>query len=171
MEQQSTDGDNYGKRPLWQWVFIYLVLAVIVYGLIYYFIFKQKRDYTTSAPQENSQANQSAPQPTSQASAPETASENVVTYTNSGFSPSVLKVKAGTTVTFANKASDSMWVASAIHPTHRSYPTTGGCIGSTFDSCKNIARGSSWAFIFDIKGTWKYHNHLDPKETGTIVVE
>lgn len=26
---------GYGKRPMWQWVVIYLIVAVIVYGLIY----------------------------------------------------------------------------------------------------------------------------------------
>ncbi len=26
---------GYGKRPVWQWVVIYLVVAVIVYGLVY----------------------------------------------------------------------------------------------------------------------------------------
>ena len=26
---------GYGKRPMWQWVVIYLVAAIIVYGLIY----------------------------------------------------------------------------------------------------------------------------------------
>ncbi len=28
---------GYGKRPMWQWVVIYLVVAIVVYGLIYYF--------------------------------------------------------------------------------------------------------------------------------------
>lgn len=32
--KESSKG--YGKRPLWQWVVVYLVLAVIVYGLVYY---------------------------------------------------------------------------------------------------------------------------------------
>lgn len=27
---------NYGKRPLWQWIVIYVVIAIVVYGLIYY---------------------------------------------------------------------------------------------------------------------------------------
>ncbi len=27
---------SYGKRPKWQWVVIYLVVAVVVYGLIYF---------------------------------------------------------------------------------------------------------------------------------------
>jgi len=28
--------NGYGKRPMWQWVLIYVVLAVILYGAIYY---------------------------------------------------------------------------------------------------------------------------------------
>ncbi len=32
--KKSTKG--YGKRPVWHWVVIYLVVAVIVYGLVYY---------------------------------------------------------------------------------------------------------------------------------------
>jgi len=40
---------GYGKRPVWQWVVIYLVLAIIVYGLIYYiWIRKTGTNGTTS---------------------------------------------------------------------------------------------------------------------------
>lgn len=36
-DQQSSDqSTGYGKRPAWQWVLIYVVGAIIVYGLIYY---------------------------------------------------------------------------------------------------------------------------------------
>jgi len=31
--QKPTKG--YGKRPMWQWVVLYIVVAIIVYGLIY----------------------------------------------------------------------------------------------------------------------------------------
>ncbi len=31
--QKPTKG--YGKRPMWQWVLIYVIAAIIVYGLIY----------------------------------------------------------------------------------------------------------------------------------------
>ncbi|MEX2006636.1 MAG: hypothetical protein WD877_00445 [Candidatus Saccharimonadales bacterium] len=31
---------SYGKRPMWQWVLLYVVLAIIVYGLIYYFFLR-----------------------------------------------------------------------------------------------------------------------------------
>lgn len=34
---QKTKG--YGKRPLWQWIVLYVIIGAIVYGLIYYFFF------------------------------------------------------------------------------------------------------------------------------------
>lgn len=97
--------------------------------------------------------------------------KSIVIYTDAGFSPSTLTVKKGDTVTFTNTASDAMWVASNPHPIHNGYPTTGGCIASTFDACKNIAPGGSWSFKFDLVGAWKYHNHLNPGEGGTIIVQ
>jgi flagellar basal body-associated protein FliL len=36
---------GYGKRPMWQWVVIYLVVAIVVYGLIY-FLFIHKSSGT-----------------------------------------------------------------------------------------------------------------------------
>lgn len=33
---------EYSKRPLWQWILIYLVVGVAVYGLIYYFVFSKR---------------------------------------------------------------------------------------------------------------------------------
>lgn len=30
---------GYGKRPMWQWVVIYLVIAIVVYGLVYLLFF------------------------------------------------------------------------------------------------------------------------------------
>ena len=32
---------GYGKRPIWQWVVLYLVVGAIVYGIIYYFFMSQ----------------------------------------------------------------------------------------------------------------------------------
>lgn len=29
---------DYSKRPIWQWVVLYIIIAVIAYGLIYYFL-------------------------------------------------------------------------------------------------------------------------------------
>lgn len=37
-----TQNNGYGKRPLWQWIIIYAVIAVVVYGVVYYFIIAKK---------------------------------------------------------------------------------------------------------------------------------
>ena len=116
-----------------------------------------------------SQAPSSGTPPTQSNPAP--ASSATVTYTDNGFSPSTVTIAKGGTVTFQNSASDDVRVASNPHPIHNGYPTTGGCVGSTFDSCKNIAPGSSWSFTFDFSGSWGYHNHLNPSEGGTIIVQ
>jgi hypothetical protein len=47
-DQDSPDKPKkgYGKRPLWQWVLLYVVLAIILYGLVYY-IFIRKTGSTS----------------------------------------------------------------------------------------------------------------------------
>jgi len=97
--------------------------------------------------------------------------ESVITYTDDGYSPTDLEIKAGETVTFKNESSQSMWPASAMHPTHKEYPTTGGCLGSAFDACMGVQPGDSWSFKFGIAGNWKYHDHLSPKNFGAITVK
>ena len=97
--------------------------------------------------------------------------ESVITYTDDGYSPSALEIKAGETVTFKNESQQSMWPASAMHPAHKEYPTTGGCLGSAFDACMGVQPGDDWSFKFDIAGNWKYHDHLSPKNFGAIIVK
>lgn len=48
MEDSPQQGYGYGKRPLWQWVVIYLIIGGIVYGLVYYFVFARKGGYSAS---------------------------------------------------------------------------------------------------------------------------
>jgi len=86
-----------------------------------------------------------------------------VTYTNDGFAPAELTVKAGTTVTFINQSGSPMWVASAPHPTHTLYPE--------FDEKASVTKGGSYSFTFDKVGTHPYHNHLHPSNYGKIIVE
>ncbi len=45
----SSKGGGYGKRPVWQWVAIYLLVAVVVYGAIYYFFMKDSGDSSSSS--------------------------------------------------------------------------------------------------------------------------
>ncbi len=100
---------------------------------------------------------------------------NTATITSSGFEPKTLTVKAGTTVTFVNEDANKHWPASAMHPTHTLYPGSDikkcGTGEAIFDACKGLEQGESFAFMFNEKGSWKYHDHLSVSSTGTIVVE
>lgn len=42
MADTSSKKSYYGKRPLWQWILIYVVIGGIIYGLIYYFVLAKK---------------------------------------------------------------------------------------------------------------------------------
>lgn len=100
-----------------------------------------------------------------------------VVYTDTGFSPKNLLIKAGETVTFKNQSATGILVASAPHPTHEAYDgttMTQHCApGATpsFDSCKPFLSGESYSFTFTKKGSWNYHNHVNPLNFGTITVE
>lgn len=94
-----------------------------------------------------------------------------VEITSAGFNPASVEINKGDTVTWLNKDASPSWPASALHPTHALYPETGGCVGSKFDACKDLAFGEKFSFAFDHAGTWKYHDHLNPGRTGTVVVK
>lgn len=100
-----------------------------------------------------------------------------IIYTDAGFSPSTLTVKAGDTVTFKNQSSGGMWVGSAMHPTHIVYSGTSlkeHCPDDTnasFDECQSVSNGESWSFTFTKIGTWGYHNHANASKFGKVVVD
>lgn len=37
-ENSENKASGYGKRPLWQWIVLYLIIGGLIYGLIYFFI-------------------------------------------------------------------------------------------------------------------------------------
>jgi drug/metabolite transporter (DMT)-like permease len=39
----------YGKRPVWQWVAIYLVIGAVVYSAIYFIILNKGYGYTNAS--------------------------------------------------------------------------------------------------------------------------
>ena len=86
-----------------------------------------------------------------------------VRYTNNGFQPAKLTVPVGTMVEFINQSDKEMWVASNVHPSHEILPT--------FDQFKGVEKGKSYMYTFDAKGTWAYHDHINPAIEGTITVE
>jgi plastocyanin len=88
--------------------------------------------------------------------------QNIVTITENGFSPSMLTIKTGESVTWQNKSGVRATVNSDPHPTHTDYEPLN--LGEFSD-------GESLNLTFDTPGTYSYHNHLNSSQTGTIAVE
>ena len=88
--------------------------------------------------------------------------QQTVNVTANGFDPQTVTVKAGTRVVWMNKSGGSVFVASNNHPTHLLYPPL---------NLGQFADGSSVQLVFDKPGSYGYHNHLNPSQTGTIVVQ
>lgn len=53
-QSQDDNKKAYNKRPKWQWILIYIVLAVIVYGAVYYFFVGRKHDNSGNSNKGNS---------------------------------------------------------------------------------------------------------------------
>jgi len=124
-------------------------------------------------------AQESAPNGTlsTETPAPEAGNERTIRVTAEGFVPSALTIKKGESVTWMNETDRNVWPASAMHPTHMVYPGSDikKCdtaeAATIFDSCAGITPGSSWSFVFNEVGTWKYHDHLRATVFGSITVQ
>lgn len=151
-----------------------VVLVIIIVGGWFLFRGTPAQAPTTEVPVTNQM-------PVVGSTTPEMIVENVapattVTYTDQGFSPKEVSIAQGTTVTFVNQSSGKMWVASAKHPDHTVYSGTSlsqHCPDTTnaaFDECAGEEPGATFSFTFGKAGTWKYHDHLNSKMFGSIVV-
>ena len=58
--QKKSSG--YGKRPLWQWILLYVAVGAVVYGAIYYFAIAKKGGYKYKQNPSN-QTSPSSPNP------------------------------------------------------------------------------------------------------------
>lgn len=55
---QTMYSSSYGgKRPLWQWLAMYLIIGAVIYALVYYFVYARRSGYSyllTSSPSPTS---------------------------------------------------------------------------------------------------------------------
>ena len=86
-------------------------------------------------------------------SAQSAVATNSVNIQNFAFSPAVITIKAGTTVTWTNNDS-------AMHKIK----------ADTFNS-GNLSKGDTFQFTFNTLGTFDYSCAIHPSMTGKIVVE
>tara|TARA_B100000745_G_scaffold300564_1_gene255321 strand:- start:7977 stop:8738 length:762 start_codon:yes stop_codon:yes gene_type:complete len=107
-------------------------------------------------------AQESAVVPNVQAESLEGEVAVTVRYTDQGFLPKRVEIQVGDTVKFINESSRPMWVASDVHPAHTILPT--------FDQFTTSAYGESYFYTFQEAGEWRYHDHVNANELGTVMV-
>lgn len=90
----------------------------------------------------------------------------VIVYQNGEFSPGCITVKSGTRVTWQNKGSSSIQIGADPHPSH-----TGNKEVSSNDFVLSIAAGEQATSTLTTKGNHGYHDHLNARAEGIIVVE
>lgn len=143
-------GQPNGNSSMLIWLVIFLVLLGLVGG---YFVFRKT---ATPVPTQTETV-------TTQSPTTVEVEAVTVTYKDGVFTPSTVTIKKNTAVKFTNEGSDQMWVASAPHPQHTDLPG--------FDQLKAVSKGASYEYTFTKVGNWKYHNHLNPRAFGSVVVE
>lgn len=82
-----------------------------------------------------------------------------IDLTDKGFVPETVTIRVDTPVRFINKSKGPMWIASTPHPYHTDLPG--------FDQS---ASASAYFYTFTKVGIWKFHNHMNPKIVGQVVV-
>jgi len=138
--------------------FLIVGLIVIAVAAVGFLLISNKAKVPSSHPMMTASPVTTSPTISSSPS----ASQNVVTLTQSGFNPSTITIKVGDSVTWVNKSGQQATVNSNPHPTHTNYPPL---------NLGGFADGSSLTLTFPTPGTFGYHNHLNPSETGTIIVK
>lgn len=119
---------------------------------------------TEEVDEESSPVGADGPSVSVDAGEPSTVGEELrISMDETGFTPETVTVSPGTTVIFVNNGQGPHRPASAVHPTHEVLPG--------FDSKRGLTTGESYSFTFTQAGNWKFHDHLNPQFTGSVVVE
>lgn len=137
------------------------VVVVVIVAIAGFFILSVKKNATPITTQTQITPPPSGTQPETSPSGT-VAEKNSVTLSADGFSPATLTVKVGTKVTWTNKSGGAATINSSPHPIHTDYQPLN--LGTFQD-------GGTLSLTFDKAGTYGYHNHLDPSQKGTIVVQ
>ena len=143
-----------------------LVIGVVVVAVLFlggYLLLngsKKSADTNNSSTNNNTSTNNSTNNST-------TASDSVtVTYTNTGFTPFSVTLKKGGTLIWKNDANDQVQIGVNPHPVH-----TGNRAITNGEFTLDLNPGGTKTLTINDTGTFSYHNHLDPTESGTIIVQ
>jgi plastocyanin len=170
-EDNSAGKSDYGKRPLWQWLAIYAVIGIVLYGVIYYFFLAGKGGYSASpttyatpgSVNQPAETLQPMPPPASASQSPGPAGQITIEGTEFAFSPSTLTVTVGQPVqiTFKNGGaySHNLTITALGVKTKTIQPGQEDTISFT------PAKAGQYPFICTVPG------HADKGMKGTLIVQ
>lgn len=134
-----------------------VVILIVLLG--WYYLQSEKGNYTQPQATPASNITQTEEGPATPSAS---AEKNVVNIKSGGFLPQDITVKVGESVTWMNTDSVDHTVNSAVHPTHLVYPPL---------NLGNIKPADKRSLTFPTAGSYKYHDHLNPSLTGSVIVE
>lgn len=137
------------------------IVLLLLVGAVFILNSNKETSSTNTSVQENQAQTETSPVP-SPSPTQAVTEETKVDFTLDGFSPESITIKKGAKVIWTNNSGKTATVNSAPHPVHTSYPPLN--LGSFND-------GDSLEVSFPDPGTYKYHNHLNASQGGTITVE
>lgn len=133
-----------------------MILGVVALALLGgVFLFKKTMVVSNPKPEIT-------PVPEASASTKPVVSQTEVVLDANGFSPVTVTIKAGSKVVWTNKSEGMATVNSDPHPQHTDYAPL---------NLGRFSDGGTLELVFGKAGTYKYHNHLDASQIGTVVVE
>lgn len=139
-----------------------LVAMALIIGIVIALGGKDKKPNTNSSSESTSSTPASTNVNNANPSTEATQTAAAITYGESGFSPAKVTVNSGDSVTIKNTSSQGLQFNSNPHPVHTD---------DTDLNVGTIAPGQSQTFTATKKGTFGFHNHLDPSQTGTIAIK
>lgn len=86
----------------------------------------------------------------------------LISYTDRGFVPAKLEIKAGKSVHFVNNSNKAMSLTTTDPDSQ---------VHREFNQENSVGRGASFDFTFLTAGVWGYTNRNNKGDTGTIIVK
>lgn len=145
-------------------VAIIIVAVIIVLGGGWWLF---AHDNSDTAPTSNQNATSNTSPSNNDSNSSDSTSQSTpvaatITYTDNGFEPKQTTVKSGDTVRITNSSRVALSLDSDPHPTHTIQPEL---------NVGDVEPGQSKTFVIDKVGTWGFHNHENPSNTGSITVQ
>jgi plastocyanin len=145
---------------------IFVAVVIVLAGIIY----AASKSNPSASPSPSVTAASPSPSPSTSTSAAAASNSPAstpsgavtITYNGSGFSPSSVTVPKGGTLTVKNTSTQSVQFDSDPHPVHTDNPELNVGV---------VSPGQSKSVTVNNPGTWGVHNHLDPSQKATVVIQ